>query len=88
MRIRSNKYIATPPYKTIEEMFYMVAVETFSNKSGLDLKQSLEFFAELKEGKPITEDIAKMLEKGGFGSSKFWLNLQKIYDDKIEIINV
>lgn len=88
MRTRSNKYIATPPYKTIEEMFYMVAVESFSNKSGLDLNQSLELFSELRDGKPITKEIADLLEKGGMGSSKFWLNLQKIYDDKMEIINV
>lgn len=87
MIVRDKKTIATHPYETIKELLILKGTRNFGEKVGLNLSQAIDFMSELENGSPVTETIAETLEAGGLGSKNFWLNLQKIYDEKITKIN-
>lgn len=87
MIIRDKKTIATHPYETIKELLILQGTRNFGEKVGLNLSEAIDFMGRLEEGGAITENIAETLETGGLGNKNFWLNLQKIYDEKCAKIN-
>lgn len=86
MITRNKNIIDTYPWETIKELLILKATEDFGKKAGLDLAEAISFMGILEQGGTITEAIAETLEKGGLGSKTFWLNLQRIYDEKMSKI--
>lgn len=82
MIIRDEQTIAIHPWETIEELLILQGTRNFGEKAGLNLSEAIDFMENLESGGTITEKIAETLEAGGVGNKDFWLNLQKIYDEK------
>lgn len=82
MIIRDEETIAIHPWETIKDLLILQGTRNFGEKAGLNDSQALDLMESLEEGAVITEKIAKTLETGGLGCKSFWLNLQKIYDEK------
>lgn len=87
MIVRDEKTIATHPYETIKELLILQGTRNFGEKAGLNLSEAIDFMERLEEGGIINEKVAETLETGGLGNKNFWLNLQRIYDEKCAKIN-
>lgn len=86
MITRNKNIIAIHPWETIKELLILKATEDFGKRASLDLAEAISFMGILEQGGTVTEEIAETLEKGGLGSKTFWLNLQRIYDEKMSKI--
>lgn len=85
--IRNKEIIATPPWETLIEVIYYYAVKEMSINTDWTEEQIKELLTKIQNREPITESMAGSLEYLGFCNIKFWLNLQKIYDEKTKKIN-
>lgn len=83
--VRTNNIIATPPGETIKEQIQHKGLSM--NDFSLSLKMDENETQNLVNGKiKITDEIAQRLESVLGVPCTFWLNLEKIYQDKIERI--
>ena len=85
--MRNQKYIAIPPGATINEQikYLCMSQKEFSSR----MEMSEEFITHLIDGNvPITQEIAYKLEMVLGLPTNFWNNLEAIYREKIEKIEV
>ncbi len=85
--MRNQKYIAIPPGATINEQikYLYMSQKEFSSR----MEMSEEFITHLIDGNvPITQEIAYKLEMVLGLPANFWNNLEAIYREKIEKIEV
>ena len=83
---KNKKIIAIPPWETLMEVIYYYAVKEMSLSKDLTEEQIEKLLLKIRNREPITEIMAEQLEYLGLCNSKFWLNLQKVYDEKIQKI--
>lgn len=78
----SNKTLAIPPGETIKEMLAdrLLDIDWLTTFTGMSQEQ----ITKLLEGEiPITPYIAQRLEEALGCSERFWLNLEKIYQNDL-----
>lgn len=85
MILCSHTYVATPPGETVKELMEVKSI------SLEDLMKQTEFsgpyVCRLFSGElELTKDIAARLEKTVGMDSEFWMNLEKIYRRKKELV--
>ncbi|GIW67755.1 MAG: hypothetical protein KatS3mg096_623 [Candidatus Parcubacteria bacterium] len=81
--MKNNEYkanIVFHPSETLKEKLNELnySLEYFSQISDIDLDTLKKFMCQKID---IDKDIAKKLEKSTKISGRFWLNLQKLYDE-------
>lgn len=86
MITKNKKIIAIHPWESIKELLIVQAIKAFGEKTGMSSSKAIRFMENLERGGVITEDIAETLENGGIGCKSFWLNLQKRYNEKCDVI--
>ena len=82
---QSKTYIAIPPGETIKEClkYHGISYLRFAEKTELPLKN---VFSILEGEQKITVDIADRLERFFGISHGFWLRLEAIYREKLELV--
>ena len=87
MRLKSDDIIATPPGLTIKEQLEDKNMSQKEFASRMELSE--RHISKLINGEvTLTFDVAKKLETVLGPSIQFWLNLENIYREKIEIVKL
>ncbi len=81
----SKTYIATPPGVTIEEQLedHGITLAELSDKMALPEKTVVRL---LRGDIRLTQDIANKLESVFDITAQFWLNLEKLYREKLFLV--